>query len=878
MTFWRKLKDRLRSTRDREAVAGEIHDELRFHHERLTEQLVGEGMPRDQALAEARRRIGNLPLAQDAGYDVRGGGWLETTVQDVKYGFRHLRRQPAFSAVAVLTLALGIGATTAIFSVANGLLLRPLPYPQADRLVMVWMDNSRIGLREDWHSYPDYDDYRTRNSTFQDIAIFNGTSRTLAGAGEPERLQGAHGSPNLFTVLGVPPFRGRTFTEAENVTGANNVVVISHALWVRRFAAKDDALESTMQLNGRPVRIIGVMPPGFDFPVKDTEFWIPTAPNDTLRASRGSLWLQSIGRLKPGVSVQQAQADLARINTDIVARFPAQRGYGVYVVDYLAQMVGRVRTAVLVLLGAVACVLLIACTNVANLLLARASTREREMALRAAIGAGRRRLVRQLVTESVLLGCLGGVAGVALAWLGLKTLLAIAPEDLPRVASIRMDPSVLMFAAGLSILTGLVFGTLPALQVAARDLNRALREGGRGATGLGRTVRRALVVLEVALAVVLLVGAGLMIRSFEKLQNVNLGFNTDRVMTARISLYGQRYTQPQARQDFFAQVLNATRSAPGVEAVGAVGTVLLSATPNSTNFSIEGRPDLPPEKRVEVPVDPISDDYFKTMKVALLKGRFFDGRDTATSPQTVIINDTMARMFWSDEDPIGRRIKYGQLADSGPWMTIVGVVADTRRTGFDSAVRPETYLPYSQSPAGSMMVVLRAAGDPNEALAAVRGAVRQADPLISVHAARPLADLVGGLAAQRKLNTLLLVIFACVAALLAAIGIYGVMGYSVAERTREIGVRVALGASSGGILRLVLFEGFTLAAVGIAAGLAGALALGRLMTSLLYDTPATDPATLVSIAGVAAAAALAASLVPAVRAVRLQATEALRAD
>ncbi|HVQ42749.1 MAG TPA: ABC transporter permease, partial [Vicinamibacterales bacterium] len=708
MMFWRKLRDRFRSTRHREAVAGEIHDELRFHHDRLTDELVRGGLTRDQALAEARRRIGNLPLTQDAGYDVRGGGWLEITVQDVKYGLRRFRRQPAFSAVAVLTLALGIGATTAIFSVANGLLLRALPYPNADRLAMVWMDNSRIGLREDWHSYPDYDDYRTRNTTFQDLAIFNSTSRTFAGSGEPERLQGAHGTPNLFTVLGVPPFRGRTFTDAENVPGANNVVVISHAFWVRRFAAKDDALESTMQLNGRAVRIIGVMPPGFDFPAKDTDFWVPTAPNENQRTSRGSLWLQSIGRLKPGVSVQQAQADLARINADNMARFPAQQGYGVYVVDYLAQMVGRVRTAVLVLLGAVACVLLIACTNVANLLLARASTREREMALRAAIGAGRRRLVRQLVTESVLLGCLGGVAGIALAWAGLKTLLAMAPEDLPRMASIRMDPGVLVFAAGLSVLTGLVFGTLPALQVAAGDLNRALREGGRGATGVGRTVRRALVVLEVALAVVLLVGAGLMIRSFEKLQNVDLGFNADRVMTARIALYGQRYSTPQARLDFFKQVLDGTRATPGIESAAAIGTVLLSATPNSTNFSIEGRPDFPPGERVEVPVDPVTDDYFTAMKVALLKGRVFDGRDTATAPQTVVINDTMARMFWSKEDPIGRRIKYGQLSDSSPWMTIVGVVADTRRTGFDSAVRPETYLPYAQSPAGSMMVVVRA--------------------------------------------------------------------------------------------------------------------------------------------------------------------------
>ena len=878
MTWWRTWKDRLRSTRDREGVAGEIHDELRFHHQELTEKLVREGMTRDQALAEARRRIGNLPLSQDAGYDVRGGGWLEATMQDVKYGARRLRRQPAFTLIAVLTLALGIGATTAIFSVANGLLLRPLPYPGADRLVMVWMDNARIGLREDWHSYPNYDDYRTRNTTLQDLAIFNSTSRTVSGAGEPERLQGAHASPNLFTVLGVPAFRGRTFTDAENAPGASNVVVISHGFWMRRFGGEDSAIESTIQLSGRAVRIIGVMPPGFDFPAKDTDFWVPTAPSEAQRGARGSFWLQSIGRLKPGVSAEQAQADLARINAANLAQFPQQQGYGVYVVDYLAQMVGRIRTAVLVLLGAVSCVLLIACTNVANLLLARASTREREMALRAAIGAGRRRLVRQLVTESVLLGCLGGIAGVALAWMGLNTLLAVAPDDLPRAASIRMDTSVLLFAAGLSALTGLVFGTLPALQIAGRDLNHSLREGGRSATGAGRAIRRGLVVLEVALAVVLLVGAGLMIRSFQKLQNVDLGFTADGVLTARVSLYGQRYSTPQSRIEFFQKVIDQTRATPGIESAAGVGTVLLSATPNSTNFSIEGRPDFPPEKRVEVPVDPVTDDYFKTMKVPLLKGRFFDSRDSATAAPSVIINDTMARMYFADEDPIGRRIKYGLLADTSPWMTIVGVVADTRRTGFDNAVRPETYLPYTQSPAGGLMLVVRASGRSDDALAAVRAAVRSADPSIPVHTPRPLTDLVGGLAAQRKLNTLLLAIFAVVAALLAAIGIYGVMGYSVAERTREIGVRVALGASSTGILKLVLLEGLTLAAIGIVAGLAGALAFGRLMTSMLYETPATDPTTLLVIAGIAAATALAASLVPAIRAVRLPATEALRAD
>jgi putative ABC transport system permease protein len=804
---------------------------------------------------------------------------FETLLQDLRYGVRRLRRQPGFSFVATLTLALGIGATTAIFSVANGLLLRPLPYPNPDRIAMIWMDNSRIGLREDWHSYPDYDDFRTQNTTFEQVAIFNSASRTLVGSdsSDPERVQGAHASPNLFNVLGVWPIKGRAFSEAENIPGANDVVVISHGLWTRRFGARDDVIESTVQLSGRAVRVLGVMPEGFAFPSKETEFWVPTAPSDQQKTSR-SFWLQSVGRLKPGVTIEQAQADLSRIKAGIIQRVPSQIGYGVYVVDYLSQVVGRVRTAVLVLLGAVAFVLLIACTNVANLLLARASTRDREMALRAAIGAGRGRLIRQLVTESVLLGCIGGLAGVGLAWIGLRVLLANAPADLPRVTEMTLNGGVLAFAAGLSVLTGLVFGTLPALQVAAADLNRALREGGRSATGVGRAIRRGLVVLEVAAAVVLLVGAGLMIRSFQKLQSVDLGFKVDRVLTARVTLYGQRYSAADARVSFYQQMFDRLHAGQGVEAAGAVGTVMLTATPNSSNFSIDGRPDFAPEKRLEVPIDPVASDYFTTMGVPLLKGRLFDSSDTATGLPTVIINHTMARMFWPDDDPLGKRIKYGTLADGGPWLTIVGVVGDTRRTGFDSPVRPETYLPHAQNPAASLMVVMRGTQDAAQGETALRAAVRAVDPLIPISAVRPLSDVVGGLAAQRRLNTLLLTVFAIVAALLAAVGIYGVMAYSVAERTREIGVRMALGASSAGILRLVLFEGLALSVAGIVLGLGGALALGRLIATLLYDVQATDLPTLVAIGAIAFATALVASVVPAMRAVGLTATEALRAE
>lgn len=805
---------------------------------------------------------------------LRGGSLLEALAQDIRYGARRLRRQPGFTIIAILTLALGIGATTAIFSVASGLLLRPLPYPHPERIVHVWMDNTRMGLREDWHSYPDYLDYKTQNSTFEDIAIFNRTSRTIGGA-DPVRVQGAHSSPNLFSVLGVSAAHGRTYNEAENQPGANNVVVLSHGLWTRQFGGRLDVLESNVQMSGRQMRVIGVMPESFRFPTKDTDFWIPTAPSEGQRNSRNSLWLQAIGRLKPGTSVEQAQGDLARINTEIVRRFPAQRGFSVFVVGHLEQMVGRVRTAVLVLLGAVVCVLLIACTNVANLLLARASVRDREMALRAAIGAGRGRLIRQMLTESVLLGAIGGAAGLLLAYAGLRALLAVAPDDLPRSGDMTIDTTVLLFAAGLSLLTGLVFGTLPALQVASSNLTRGLREGGRGSTSLGRALRRGLVVVEVAAAVVLLVGAGLMVRSFQQLQNVDIGYRTDGLTTARLTLYGQRYTQPQASVDFFRQVIEHTAATPGIESVGGVGTVFLSDTPNSTIFAIEGRPDFTPEESVEVPVDSVTPDYFRTMGQRLVKGRFFDGRDTAQSPQVVVVNETMARMFWPNEDPVGRRMKYGRLAGQAPWMEIVGVVSDARRTGFESAVRPETYLPHPQNPDTSLMIVMRATGS-TDPIGALRAAVQRVDPQIPVQTPRSLEAVLETMTAQRRLNTWLFAIFAVVAAMLAAIGIYGVMAYSVTERTREIGVRVALGASGARILRLVLTEGLALAAVGIVAGLGAALLLGRLLATLLYNVTPTDPATLAVIAAIAVATALAASLIPAVRAVRLPPTVALR--
>ena len=789
-----------------------------------------------------------------------------------------LRRSPAFALTAVLTLGLGIGANTAIFSVANGVLIRPLPYPSADRLAMVWMDNSRIGLREDWHSFPAYTEYREQNATFDDLAIFNNAARTLTGDGDPDRLIGAHSSANLFDVLGVRPIRGRTFTPDEDRAGASAVVVLSHGLWQRRFGGREDVVGRSIQLSGRATEVIGIMPEGFAFPNRDTAFWVPTGASDQQRTARGSLWLLMVGRLKAGVPLERAQADLARLNAAMVERFPAERGYGVFVAGYHDSLVGRVRPAIRVLIGAVACVLLIACTNVANLLLARASVRERELAVRAAIGAGRTRLVRQLLTESAIIGLAGGVVGLGLAWAGLSALVAVAPPDLPRLDAIGIDWRVLTATALLSIGTGFLFGLAPALQLSRTDPGQTMKEGARGSSALGRSLRRGLVVVEVALAVVLLVGAGLMLRSFERLQQVDLGFRPDHLLTARVSLWGERYRQAPAVVDFFEQAIARTEALPGVTGAAGTGTVFLSATPNSTNFSIEGRPEFPPEARVEVPVDAITPNYFRVMEIPLERGRVFDARDVAGAERAVIINGTMARTFWPGEDPVGRRIKYGLLAGQAPWMTIVGVVADTRRTGYDSPVRPETYLPFAQSPNSSLLLVVRTTGDPEAAAPGLRSAVRAIDPGIPVHGARALDSVLVDMTAQRRLNTLLLTVFGLVAAILAAVGIYGVIAYSVEQRTRELGVRVALGARPLGIVGLIVKEGLVLASAGLAIGLVAAFALSESMTSLLYGVSATDPATFAAIAAIAVMTATLASLLPALRAIRVDPVGALRAE
>jgi putative ABC transport system permease protein len=878
MKIFGVIRDRLRALTGRARVLDEIGDELRQHELLLAERLQREGLPPEEARQEAHRRVGNAAALRDAGYDVRGGGFFEALWQDVRYGLRLLRRTPVFTATAILTLALGIGANTAIFSVALGILIRPLPYRSADQLAMVWMDNRRIDLREDWHAYGNFVDYRDQNLSFDGMAMFNNRAVTLTGDGEPERVVGAHSSANLFDVLGVGPIVGRTYTPEEDRPGANSVVVLGHGLWQRRFGSRADIVGQSILMNGRPMRVVGVMPRGFAFPNPDSEYWTPTGMPDAQRNNRGGFSLQVIGRRKAGVPVARAQADLDRINARILEQFPGTKGYGIYVEDYREHLIGRTRPIVLVLLGAVGFLLLIACANVANLLLARASVRERELALRVAIGAGRRRIVQQLLTESVLLGVAGGIIGIAVAWLGVRALLAVAPASMPRLEAIAIDGWVLAFTGVLSLATGLVFGLAPAIQALGTDPGHSLKEGGRTGAGAGRPVRRALVVVEVALAVVLLVGAGLMLRSIARMQQFDLGFRPERVLTARVSVWGEAYRQPAAVTEFFRQIVERTSTQPGVEGAAAVGTLFLSSTPNSTNFSIEGRPDFAPEDALEVPVDAVTPNYFRVMGVQLLKGRFFDTRDVDGATPAVIINDMMARKYWPNEDPIGRRMKYGNVSGRSPWMTIVGVVRDTRRTGYDSPVRPETYLPHAQSASGSMLIVIRTTGDPQSAAPLLRSVVKTLDPGIALQSVQPVDRMLVAMAAERRLGTMLLSIFGVVAAVLAAVGIYGVIAYSVEQRTRELGVRLALGATSGRILRLVVSEGLWLAGTGLVLGLVAAIALSRTMKTMLYEVSPSDPSTLAIIAVVAVLTAVVASFLPAIRAVRVDPVTALRAE
>lgn len=802
---------------------------------------------------------------------------METLLQDLRYAVRMLRKKPSFTVIVVLALAIGIGANTAIFSVVNAILLRPLPYKNADRISMIWMDNPKLGVSQDWHSYPNYIDYKEQNQSYEDMAAFNDRSFNLTGTGDPVRVVGVWTSASLFSVLGVEPALGYTFTEAEEEPGKDLVVVLSNGLWQRRFGGDPGIVGQSISMNGVNRTVLGVMPASFTFPEKKTELWIPLALSPQRRQARNAISYKAVGRLKPGVTIEQARADMGAIAKRLDDQY-SQSGYGINLMPLHDQETRTVKPALLVLLAAVAFVLLIACANVANLLLARAALREREVAIRVALGAGRSRIIRQVLTESALLSLAGGAAGLLLAVWGLKVLVALSPADIPRLDQTGIDGRVLAFTLAVSLVTGLIFGLAPALQSAKSDPNESLKEGARGSTGGvgGRRVRNLLVVSEIALSLILLIGAGLLIKSFVRLQQFEFGFNPDNLLTIRVQLPGSKYRDGKQVVGFYQQLLDRMETVPGVRSVGAISSVFLTDTPNSTNFSIEGRPVPVGAESIEVPLDSISPSYFKVMGIPLLRGREFDNRDVEGATPVVIINDTFARRFFPGEDPVGKRFVYGSPDPRNPWITIVGVAGDMRRTGFDKAVRPETFLPEAQNPDNALTIVARTATDPASFAGALRNEVWSIDKDQSVYDIKTMHQTLSEMMSQRRFNMLLLGLFAAVALTLAALGIYGVISYSVTQRSHEIGIRIALGAQSRDILRLVVGQGMVLAGIGVSIGLIAAFALTQLMSSLLFGVSAADPVTFVLISLLLTGVALAACLVPARRATKVDPMVALR--
>ena len=804
---------------------------------------------------------------------------MAALLQDLRHGIRLLLRSPGFTSIAVAALAIGIGANTAIFSVVNTLLIERLPYQDPERLAVIWEHNIPRDRKNNVVSPGNFIHWREMQQSFEDLAAVGNTfTVTLTGRGDPEELPMQLVSASFFPLLGVQPALGRAFSADEDRPGSR-VVVISDRLWKRRFNADRGILQNAITIDGTPRTVVGVMPPGFSHLDKTVELWLPIGLPAGARTPRGR-WMTVVGRLRPGVSFERAQQDMVRVHADLTRQFPAfNTGWTARVVPLKEQLTGEVRPALLILLGAVGCVLLIACANVANLLLARATARQRELAVRAALGAGRGRLVRQLLSESVVLATAGGAAGLLLGWWALNVLRAAAAERLPihRLESVGIDGAVLAFTAGATLLSALFFGLLPAFSGSRGALTDALKDGGRGGSGgRGNRTRGAFVVVEVALALILLVGAGLLIRSFVRLLDVDPGFDPTRTVTMRVSLPSARYAVPAQRVQFFRRLFERVDALPGVQAAGATSFLPLATLGAATSVEIVGRPKPPLGQEPVADVRVATNDYFKAMGVPLLKGRLFNEEDAADHTNRVIVNETMAIKYWPGEDPIGKKvnISWNDRRDD----EIIGVVGDVRHAGLDTAPRGMTYWPYARFPYGSMTLAVRATTDPRAIVNGVVSVVRELDRDLAVADIRTMEEVVSNSVAQRRLTMLLLAAFAGAALVLAAVGIYGVIAYSVTQRTQEIGIRMALGARQADVLKMVVGQAMLLAAIGIAVGAAGALFLTRLMTGLLFDVRPADPVTFAAVATLLAAVAAAAAYVPGRRATRVDPVVALRAE
>jgi putative ABC transport system permease protein len=802
---------------------------------------------------------------------------MESFALDIRYALRTLRHRPAFAAAAIGTLALGIGANTAIFTVVNAVLLRPLPYPAAERLTLVWERMPQLSqIRV---SYPDYLDWRERAHAFTGVAVFNPSrSFTLTGAGEPERVPGALVSANIFGVAGIAPALGRAPTAAEDAPGGDHVVLLSDALWRRRFAADPGVLGGNLTIDGRPSRIIGVMPQTFQFPPR-AELWVPVGPlADASMMNRGNHpGLTALGRLRDGVTLADAQREMTAVASGLAAEYPAtNRGVGAVVTSLTEITVGDIRQPLLTLLAAVASVLLIACANVANLSLARASGRRQELAVRAALGASRTRIARQLLVESAAVSLAGGGAGLALGVGMARALVALEPPGIPRLAEIRPDPAVFAFAAIVSLVTALLVGVAPAVRASGRSLLPALGAGGRPGRGSGGRLRAALVAAEVAVAMVLLSGATVMLESFRQLVAVDPGFVAEGALSARLALPPSRYPEPAVRTRFFVNLLDRLASQPSVRVAGAINPLPQSGEGWQV-FAASDRTAAPDPRRAPlVEYSSISPGFFRAAGVRLVAGREFTAADDEHGMPVAIVNETLARQFWKGERAVGRRLKAGAINAGDPWLTVVGVVGDIRRGALQSPARPEVHRPFPQEPVMSMWIVARTTGSPALLARPLRETVAALDKDLPLFAVQPMTALLDRGHAQPRLTTILLALFGGLALLLAAVGTHAVVSVMVAERSQEMGIRMALGARPADVRAMVVWHGLRVVGLGLICGSGAALWTSRLLRTQVFQVNPTDPWLLGLAATLVAASALLACAMPAWKATRLDAVEVLR--
>ena len=872
-------------------VDQDLDEEIRSYLELLVAEKVSHGATYEEALREARLETGGVEQVKESVRDIRIGGWIDTLLQDIRYSIRSLVKNPSFSVVAVATLALGIGATTGIFTVVNGVLLEPLPYPEPDRLVMLWesqLSDGTLGTVApanffDWHE---------QSRSFEKMAALDPyPDFILGGSGEAKRLAGAAVSHEFFSLLGVRMAVGRDFLKEEDRPGFNHVVILGYSAWRNYFGGSPDIVGKSLTLNNTGYTVVGVLPRNFSLVSKPSDLqsrnrfdiWTPLAlPSPPEPWQRGTHPLSVFARLKPGVSLQQAQGDVNQVAANLQRLYPADdKERGIAITPLVQHVVADVRKALLTLLGAVVMLLLIACANVANLLLTRAATRRKEIAVRAALGASSMRIARQLITESLVLAIAGGLLGLIIVFVAVPALLHRLPTDLPRASEIAVDGRVLIFSTLLSILTGLVFGLAPLVQCWGVNPNDVLKQGGRAISSSHFRLRSLLVIGQVAITLVLLTGAVLMAKSMWKLLQVSPGFQTDHILTARLSLPPQ-YTNGNVfgtgrhpRISLFQRaLLERAREIPGVKSAAFTAYLPLSGVDNSWAFDIEGRPPHPPGVNDITNYRPVSAGYFETMGIPVLRGRSFTPTDTENSPLVVIINSSMARIWWKQQDPIGSRVRFS----GDKWRIIVGVVGDMHHVGLSAKPEPEIYVPYGQvsNVEARPVIVLRTSVEPASVVNALRTAVSQVDGAVPVDQIETMTQIVYGSVGQSRFRTAVIVMFALLALFIASIGLYGVMSYSVSQRTREFGIRMALGASPGNILRVVLYEAAKLVIIGVSLGLAGAVLVTRLIANLLFEVPPFDPAALASAAILLGAIGLLASYVPAQRAAKADPMESLR--